>query len=109
MRCAATGVAICPANGQKIQRQLRAGEIKLVVSTNALELGVDIGSLTACLLCGYPGTIASTWQQAGRAGRRNETALTIMVASSAPIDQYIVGHPGVFYVAIAGACAFASR
>ena len=85
-----------PSERQKIQRQLRAGEIKLVVSTNALELGVDIGSLTACLLCGYPGTIASTWQQAGRAGRRNETALTIMVASSAPIDQYIVGHPEYF-------------
>ncbi len=85
-----------PSERQKIQRQLRAGEIKLVVSTNALELGVDIGSLTACVLCGYPGTIASTWQQAGRAGRRNETALTIMVASSAPIDQYIVGHPEYF-------------
>ncbi len=85
-----------PSERQKIQRQLRAGDIKLVVSTNALELGVDIGSLTACVLCGYPGTIASTWQQAGRAGRRNETALTIMVASSAPIDQYIVGHPEYF-------------
>ena len=67
-----------------------------MVSTNALELGVDIGSLTACVLCGYPGTIASTWQQAGRAGRRNETALTILVASSAPIDQYIVSHPEYF-------------
>ncbi len=85
-----------PSERQRIQRQLRAGEIKLVVSTNALELGVDIGSLTACVLCGYPGTIASTWQQAGRAGRRNETALTIMVASSAPIDQYIVNHPEYF-------------
>ncbi|MBE0600813.1 MAG: ATP-dependent helicase, partial [Firmicutes bacterium] len=85
-----------PSERQQIQRQLRAGEIKLVVSTNALELGVDIGSLTACVLCGYPGTIASTWQQAGRAGRRNETALTIMVASSAPIDQYIVNHPEYF-------------
>ncbi|MBN1777684.1 MAG: DEAD/DEAH box helicase [Clostridiales bacterium] len=85
-----------PSERRRIQQQLRAGEIKLVVSTNALELGVDIGSLTACVLCGYPGTIASTWQQAGRAGRRNETALTILVASSAPIDQYIVNHPEYF-------------
>ena len=85
-----------PSERQSIQRQLRAGQVKLVISTNALELGVDIGSLTACVLCGYPGTIASTWQQAGRAGRRNETALTIMVASSAPIDQYIVAHPEYF-------------
>ncbi len=85
-----------PSERQSIQRQLRAGQIKLVISTNALELGVDIGALTACVLCGYPGTIASTWQQAGRAGRRNETALTIMVASSAPIDQYIVSHPEYF-------------
>jgi len=85
-----------PSERQSIQRQLRAGQIKLVISTNALELGVDIGALTACILCGYPGTIASTWQQAGRAGRRNETALTILVATSAPIDQYIVSHPEYF-------------
>ncbi|NCB36886.1 MAG: hypothetical protein EOM58_12700 [Clostridia bacterium] len=59
-------------------------------------LGIDIGSLTACVLCGYPGTIASTWQQAGRAGRRKDTALTVLVASSAAIDQYIVNHPEYF-------------
>ena len=81
---------------REIERGLRAGEIDMVISTNALELGIDIGSLTACVLCGYPGTIASTWQQAGRAGRRKDTALTILIASSAAIDQYIVGHPEYF-------------
>ncbi len=69
----------------------------MVVTTNALELGIDIGSLDACLLCAYPGTIASTWQQAGRAGRRNTASLTILVASSAPIDQYIISHPEYFF------------
>ena len=85
-----------PSERRAIEQGLRAGEIDMVVSTNALELGIDIGSLTACVLCGYPGTIASTWQQAGRAGRRKDTALTVLVASSAPIDQYIVNHPEYF-------------
>lgn len=71
----------------------------MVVSTNALELGIDIGALSACVLCGYPGTIASTWQQAGRAGRRKDTALTILVASSAPLDQYIIRNPDYFFSA----------
>ncbi len=85
-----------PSERRAIEKGLRAGEIDMVISTNALELGIDIGSLTACVLCGYPGTIASTWQQAGRAGRRRETALTVFVASSAAIDQYIVNHPEYF-------------
>ena len=85
-----------PSERREIERGLRAGEIDMVVSTNALELGIDIGSLTACILCGYPGTVASTWQQAGRAGRRKDTALTILVASSASIDQYIINHPEYF-------------
>lgn len=85
-----------PSERREIERGLRAGEIDMVISTNALELGIDIGSLTACVLCGYPGTIASTWQQAGRAGRRKETALTVLIASSAAIDQYIVNHPEYF-------------
>ena len=85
-----------PSERREIERGLRAGEIDMVISTNALELGIDIGSLTACVLCGYPGTIASTWQQAGRAGRRKDTALTVLVASSAAIDQYIVNHPEYF-------------
>ncbi len=81
----------------EIERKLRAGEIKCVISTNALELGIDIGQLDACVLCGYPGTIASTWQQAGRAGRRSDTSLLIVVATSSPLDQYIMRHPDYFF------------
>ena len=88
-----------PSERREIERGLRGGEVDMVVSTNALELGIDIGALSACVLCGYPGTIASTWQQAGRAGRRKETALTIMVASSAPLDQYIIQNPDYFFEA----------
>ena len=86
-----------PNERREIERDLRAGRVDAVVSTNALELGIDIGSLEACILCGYPGTIASTWQQFGRAGRRQEASLTIMVASSAAIDQYIITHPEYFF------------
>ncbi len=88
-----------PSERREIEHGLREGHVDMVVSTNALELGIDIGSLTACILCGYPGTIASTWQQAGRAGRRKDTALTIMVASSAPLDQYIIQNPDYFFEA----------
>ena len=86
-----------PQERREIERGLRSGQVGMVISTNALELGIDIGSLDACLLCGYPGTIASTWQQAGRAGRRMGHSLTILVASSAPIDQYIITHPEYFF------------
>ena len=86
-----------PSERRDIERGLRSGEVDMVVSTNALELGIDIGSLTACVLCGYPGTIASTWQQAGRAGRRKGTALTILVASSAALDQYVIQNPDYFF------------
>lgn len=86
-----------PTERREIEKGLRAGKIQAVVSTNALELGIDIGVLEACVLCGYPGTIASTWQQSGRAGRRNGTSLTIMVASSNPLDQFIVTHPDYFF------------
>jgi DEAD/DEAH box helicase domain-containing protein len=85
-----------PKQRREIEKGLRSGEILGVVSTNALELGVDIGQLQVCIMCGYPGTIASTWQQAGRAGRRNDTALAIVVASSNPLDQYIIQHPEFF-------------
>ena len=78
---------------REIEKGLRAGQIDAVVSTNALELGIDIGALDACVLCGYPGTIASAWQQAGRAGRRKGTSIVFYVASSAAIDQNIVSHP----------------
>lgn len=86
-----------PTLRREIERGLRKGEIRAVVSTNALELGIDIGQLDTCVLCGYPGSIASTWQEAGRAGRRKNTALTIMVASSSALDQYIVNHPEYFF------------
>ncbi|MBQ6174296.1 MAG: DEAD/DEAH box helicase [Clostridia bacterium] len=82
-----------PTQRREIERGLRAGQIDAVVSTNALELGIDIGALDACVLCGYPGTIASAWQQAGRAGRRRGTSIVFFVASSAAIDQFIVNHP----------------
>ena len=82
-----------PTQRREIEKGLRAGQIDAVVSTNALELGIDIGALDACVLCGYPGTIASAWQQAGRAGRRKATSIVFFVASSAALDQYIVSHP----------------
>lgn len=82
---------------REIERGLRNGSITGVVSTNALELGIDIGALEACIICGYPGTIASTWQQAGRAGRRHGVSATVMIASSSPLDQYIVNNPGYFF------------
>lgn len=86
-----------PNERRAIEQGLRGGEILGVVSTNALELGIDIGQLQACVMCGYPGTIASAWQQAGRAGRRGDVALTIMVASASPLDQYVVSHPAYFF------------
>ena len=86
-----------PTLRREIERGLRDGTVKAVVSTNALELGIDIGQLEACVLCGYPGSVASTWQQAGRAGRRKSTSATFFVASSAPQDQYIVNHPEYFF------------
>jgi DEAD/DEAH box helicase domain-containing protein len=86
-----------PKQRREIEKGLREGEILGVVSTNALELGVDIGQLQVCVMTGYPGSVASTWQQAGRAGRRQGEALIIMVASSTPIDQYIVQNPEYFF------------
>lgn len=85
-----------PSERRAIEKGLRNGEIRGVVSTNALELGVDIGQLQACIITGYPGTIASTWQQAGRAGRRQEESVVVIVASSSPLDQYIIQHPSYF-------------
>lgn len=82
-----------PQERREIERGLRNGKIRGVVATNALELGVDIGELDAAVLAGYPGTIASTWQQFGRAGRRNDVSVGVLVASSLPLDQYIVKHP----------------
>ncbi len=86
-----------PTQRREIEKGLRDGDVTAVVATNALELGIDIGRLDACVLCGYPGTIASTWQQAGRAGRRRGSSLTVLVASSSALDQYIIGHPEYFF------------
>ncbi len=85
-----------PRQRREIENGLKNGSIQVVVSTNALELGIDIGQLDVSILAGYPGSVASTWQQAGRAGRRRGTSLTILVASSAPLDQYIIEHPEYF-------------
>ncbi len=82
-----------PLERRAIEAGLRAGDVRGVVATNALELGIDIGGLDACVLVGYPGTLASTWQQAGRAGRRAELSLTVLVATSSPLDQFVVTHP----------------
>jgi DEAD/DEAH box helicase domain-containing protein len=87
-----------PLRRREIEAGLRAGDIHGVVSTNALELGIDIGSLQAAVIVGYPGTIASTWQQLGRAGRRSGS-VAVFVASSAPLDQFIVRHPEYFLAA----------
>ena len=86
-----------PSERREIERGLREGRIRGVVSTNALELGIDVGSLDATVMAGYPGSIAATWQRAGRAGRRTGSSCAVMVASSAPLDQYIVRHPDYFF------------
>lgn len=86
-----------PNQRRAIERGLRSGEVLGVVSTNALELGIDIGRLDACVMVGYPGTVASAWQQAGRAGRRHGTSAAVLVASNGPLDQYIVQHPDYFF------------
>jgi len=86
-----------PSLRREIEKGLRNGSITGVVSTNALELGIDIGNLEACIICGYPGTIASTWQQAGRSGRRNGVSVTFLVANSSPLDQYIISNPDYFF------------
>ena len=82
-----------PQERREIERQLFSGELLGVVSTNALELGIDVGGLDASVIVGYPGTIASTWQQAGRAGRGQRDSLVVLVAYNEPIDQYLMRHP----------------
>jgi DEAD/DEAH box helicase domain-containing protein len=85
-----------PNERRAIESGLRSGEIMGVVSTNALELGIDIGGLDVAIMCGYPGGIASAWQQAGRAGRKTDISLALMVASSSPLDQFMVNNPQYF-------------
>jgi DEAD/DEAH box helicase domain-containing protein len=86
-----------PNERRAIEKGLRDGSIQGVVSTNALELGIDIGGLDASVMAGFPGSIASSWQQAGRAGRRAAVSLSILVASSSPTDQFIIRHPEYFF------------
>ena len=82
-----------PRERRAIEQGLRSGKVRGVVSTNALELGVDIGELDVCVLAGYPGTVASTWQQAGRAGRRQGVSAAVLIGGGAPLDQYLLAHP----------------
>ena len=86
-----------PMRRREIEKGLRDGDVRAVVSTNALELGIDIGALDVSVMAGYPGTVAATWQRAGRAGRRASRSAAVMVASSAPLDQFIVRNPGYFF------------
>src|ERR1700687_4566724 len=86
-----------PNERREIERGLRDARIRGVVSTSALELGIDVGSLDAVVMAGYPGTIAGTWQRAGRAGRRSGSSCALMVASSAPLDQFMVRNPDYFF------------
>ncbi len=85
-----------PTQRRDTENKLRAGNVDCVVATSALELGVDIGALDVCVLNGYPGTIAGTWQRLGRAGRRNRPSLGVLVATSQPLDQFMVRHPDFF-------------
>jgi DEAD/DEAH box helicase domain-containing protein len=82
-----------PQTRRRIEAALRAGEIRCVVATNALELGIDIGALDAVICAGYPGTMAGLWQRFGRAGRRRDLSLAVLVSSSNPVDQYVARHP----------------
>ena len=86
-----------PNRRREIEKGLRDGEVRAVVATSALELGIDIGALDVAVLAGYPGTIAATWQRAGRAGRRAGQSAAVLVASSAPLDQYVVRNPSYFF------------
>jgi DEAD/DEAH box helicase domain-containing protein len=88
-----------PRRRREIERGLREGAVRAVVSTNALELGIDIGALDVCVMAGYPGTIAATWQRAGRAGRRAGRSAAVLVASSAPLDQFVIRNPAYFFEA----------
>ncbi|MBN2873800.1 MAG: DEAD/DEAH box helicase [Spirochaetales bacterium] len=92
---------LLPSERRDIERGLRDGSVHGVVSTNALELGIDIGGLDAAVIAGWPGSLASFWQQAGRAGRRSGASMAVYVASSSPIDQYLIDHPQRFFGSMA--------
>lgn len=86
-----------PEDRRRIERDLFEGKLLGITTTNAMELGVDVGSLDATIMNGYPGSIASSWQQAGRSGRRGERSLSVMVALNNPLDQYLMNHPESFF------------
>src|SRR5262249_17917605 len=86
-----------PLRRREVEHGLRSGQVVGVVTTSALELGIDIGHLDVAVLAGYPGTIASMWQQAGRAGRRTGQSAAILVATSSPMDQYLAAHPDYLF------------
>lgn len=88
---------LLPLERRKIEKGLRDGTIQGVVSTNALELGIDIGGLDAAIVTGFPGSFSSFWQQAGRAGRRQSESVAVFVASASPLDQFIIAHPDYFF------------
>lgn len=95
-RVAAYRGGYLPGQRRETEKALRAGNVDCVIATSALELGVDIGSLDVCVLNGYPGTIAATWQRLGRAGRRMRPSLGVLIATSQPLDQYIIRNPDFF-------------
>ena len=97
-----------PGERRRIEKGLRDGSVLCVVSTNALELGIDIGQLEAAVLAGYPGSVASLLQQAGRAGRSRTASAVVVVASSAPVDQYVINHPDYLFSS-GGETAFVNR
>ncbi|MDD2694330.1 MAG: DEAD/DEAH box helicase [Anaerolineales bacterium] len=86
-----------PGQRRSIERGLKTGAVRAVIATNALELGIDIGRMNAAVLAGYPGSIAATLQQAGRAGRNDEESVAVLIASSDPLDQYLARHPDYFF------------
>lgn len=86
-----------PGQRREIEQGLRSGDVRVVVATNALELGIDIGGMEASLMVGYPGTIAATWQEAGRSGRGEASSIALLVTSPSPLDQYLAQHPDYFF------------